>query len=232
VPLHERRDIELRLLDDLNLANVTVLDGEDEGRLPFDLFPGGAGDKGLDQRLKVSLPRESRHGVDHLCAYAAHLGGLGIARFLDLIFLLLSKGNAEHSHDVPVGGAGVYVRLNDALLLLDETAELIAGHVHAVEVEKAVVPLDILDAKLDLAVRHGLVIIKVAQRQFDDSPAKSLARDLGTLGLSDDGLAAFLLGEDGGGDQLVPLLLREGINGLLLTALLRLGESLILTLLF
>ena len=59
--------------------------------------------------------------------------------------------------------------------------------------------------------------------------ARSLTRSCSLRG--DDGLSALLLGEDGGGDELVPLLLEEGIDGLLLTALLGLCESLVLSLL-
>lgn len=51
------------------------------------------------------------------------------------------------------------------------------------------------------------------------------------MGLGDDGLSAVLLGKDGGGDELVPLLLLEGIDNLLLASLLGLRESLVLSLL-
>jgi len=92
-----------------------------------------------------------------------------------------------------------------------------------VEVEEAVESLDILDTKLDLAVRHGLVVVEVSQGKFDDASLKAVRGDLGTLGLGDDGLSALLLGEDGGSDELVPFFFEEGVNCLFLSALLGLG---------
>ena len=232
VPLHQRGHVELGLLDDLDLPDVAVLDGEYRRRLPLDLLPRGPGDEGLDEGLEVPLPGQRRHGPDHLGADGSHLGRLGVACLLDLVVLLLREGDAEHAHDVPVRGPGVDVRLDDALLLLDEAAQLVAGHVHAVEVEEAVEALDVLDAELDLAVGHGLVVVEVAEGQLDDAPEQAHGRDLGPRGLGDDGLAALLLGEDGGRDKLVPLLLGEGVHCLLLASLLRLCESLVLSLLY
>jgi len=99
-----------------------------------------------------------------------------------------------------------------------------------VEVEEAVVPLDVLDTELDLTVGHGLVVVEVSEGEFDDTSLESISGNLGTLGLGDDGLANLLGGEDGGSDELVPFLLEEGVHGLLLSALLGLGESLVLSL--
>jgi hypothetical protein len=148
-----------------------------------------------------------------------------------LIILLLGEGNAEHADNVSVGGTAVNVGLDDGLLLLDEGAKLVTGHVHTVEVEETVVSLNILDTKLDLAVRHGFVVVQVGKGELNDTALKVIRGDLGTLGLGDDGLAAVLLGEDGRGDELVPFLLEEGVDGLLLGALLGLRETLILSLL-
>jgi hypothetical protein len=100
-----------------------------------------------------------------------------------------------------------------------------------VEVEKTVVSLNILDTELDLAVGHGLIIVEVGEGKLDNTSLQSIRGNLGTLCLGDDGLSALLLGEDGGGDELVPLLLEEGVDGLLLGALLGFCESLVLSLL-
>lgn len=145
--------------------------------------------------------------------------------------MLLGEGDAEHTDDVTVGGTSINVGLNDGLLLLDEGAKLVTGHVHAVEVEETVVSLNILDTKLDLTVRHGLVVIEIGKGELDNTSLQSIRSNLGTLGLGDDGLSALLLGKDGGSDELVPLLLEEGVDGLLLSALLGLCESLVLSLL-
>jgi len=230
VPLHQSGHIKLGLLDHLDLSDVTVLDGEDARGLTLNLLARGSSDKCLHQGLEVTLPGEGGHGVDHLSADGADLGALGITRLLELIVLLLGEGDAEHAHNVPVRGSGVYVGLDNALLFLDEGAQLVARDVHTVEVEEAVEPLNILDTKLDLTVRHGLVVVEVGEGELNDTALESIRGDLGTLCLGDDGLAALLGGEDGGSDELVPLFLEEGVGCLLLAALLGLGESLILSL--
>ena len=229
MPLHERSDVELGLLDHLDLTDVAVLDGEDAGRLPHDLVAGRARDESFDEGLEVSLACEGRHSRDHLGADAALLGGLGVASLLELVVLLLREGNAEHADDVPVGRPGVDVGLDDGLLLLDEGAELVTGHVHAVEVEEAVESLDILDTKLDLAVGGGLILVEVAEGKLDNSALETLRGDLLSLSSGDDGLSALLLAEDGRCDELVPILLQEGVDSLLLRALLGLSQALVLS---
>lgn len=148
-----------------------------------------------------------------------------------MIILLLGEGDAKHADDVSVSGAAVNVGLDDALLLLDERAELVAGHVHPVEVEEAVVSLDVFDTELDLAVAHGFVVVQVSEGKFDHTTLKVFRGNLGTLSLGDDGLATVLLGEDRGSNEFVPFLLEEGIDGLLLGSLLGLRKTLVLSLL-
>jgi ethanolamine utilization microcompartment shell protein EutS len=231
VPLHKSGNVELGLLDNLHLADIALLDGEDGRALTLDLLSGGSGNKSLNESLKVSLSGQGGHGVDHLGADGADLGRLGVTGLLELILLLLGEGDAEHADDVTIGGTSINIGLNDRLLLLDEGAKLITGHVHAVEVEETVVSLNILDTELDLAVSHGLVVVEVGKGELDNTSLQSIGSNLGTLGLGDDGLSAVLLGKDGGGDELVPLLLGEGVDNLLLASLLGLSESLVLSLL-
>lgn len=232
MPFHERSHIKLRLLDHLHLADVAILDGENARGLALDLLSRGSSNERLDQGLEVTLPSESSHGADHLRADGSDLGGLGVARLLELVVLLLGEGNAEHADDVPVGGTGIDIGLKDGLLLLDEGAELVTGHVHAMEVEEAVETLDVLDTELDLAVGEGLIGVEVGEGELDHAPLEAIRCDLLALGLGDEGLSALLGGEDGGGDKLVPLLLEEGVRGLLLPALLRLRQALVLSLWF
>ena len=60
MPLHEGGDIKLGLLEDLDFADVAVLDGEDAGGLALDLLPDGGGDELLDEALEVSLGADDR----------------------------------------------------------------------------------------------------------------------------------------------------------------------------
>ena len=207
MPLHKSSNIELGLLDNLHLADVAILDGEDGGCLTLDFLSGSSSNKSLNKSLEVSLSGQGGHSVDHLGADRTDLGRLGVTGLLELIILLLGEGDAEHTDDVTVGGTGINIGLNDRLLLLDEGAKLITGHVHTVEVEKAVESLNILDTELDLTVGHGLVVVEIGKRELNDTSLQSFGSNLGTLGLGDDGLTAVLLGKDGGSDELVPLLL-------------------------
>jgi hypothetical protein len=99
-----------------------------------------------------------------------------------------------------------------------------------VEVKETVESLHILNAKLDLTVRHGFVVVQVSQGKLNNTALKVVRCDLGTLGLGDDGFAAVLLSKDGRGNELVPFFLQEGVDSLLLGSLLGLSETLILSL--
>jgi len=192
VPLHERGDIKLGLLGHLDLANVAVLDREDAGGLPLDLLSGSACHQRLDQGLEVSLSCQGSHGGDHFFADGTNLGGLGVTRLLQLVVLLFREGNAEHAHDVSVGGASINITLDDALLLLNQRAELVPGHVHAVEVKKAVVSLNVFHTKLHFAVAHGLIVVEISQGELNDASLEPIRGNFLSLCFRDDGLATFL----------------------------------------
>ena len=98
------------------------------------------------------------------------------------------------------------------------------------KVEEAVEPLNILHAEFDFAIAHGLVVVEIGQGKFDDAALEVIGGDFGPLRFGDDGFAAILLGENGGGDEFVPFLLEEGVHGLLFAALFGFGETLVLSL--
>jgi hypothetical protein len=84
------------------------------------------------------------------------------------------------------------------------------------EIEKTVVPLNILATELDLSVGKSLVVVKVGKGELVNTPLKAIGGDLSTLGFGDDSAAAILLTENRRGNEFVPLLFQEGINLLLL----------------
>ena len=115
----------------------------------------------------------------------------------------------------PCHGCGITAhtkKLNDGLLLSDQRAKLVTGHVHAVEVQQAVVSLNILDTEPDLAVGKGLVLLEIGERNLDDTSLEVVRSDLGTLGLGNKGLSGVLDSEDGRSDKLVPFFLKERVN--------------------
>ena len=212
VPFHQCGNIKLGLLDNLHLTDVAILDGEDARSFTLDLFSSGSGNESLDKGLEVTLSGKGSHGLDHLSSDGTDLGRLSVTGFLELIILLFREGNAEHTDNVSIRGTGINISLNDTLLFLDERAKLITCHVHAVEVKEAVESLDIFDTKLYLTETHGLVVVEVSEGELDDTSSESIGGDLLSLGFCDDGLTAFLLGEDGRGDELEPFFLKEGVD--------------------
>lgn len=117
------------------------------------------------------------------------------------------------------------------MLFADQTAKLVAGHVHTVEVHQAVVSLNILNTQLNLSVCQGLVLVQVSKTELKHSSFQAIRGNLGTLCLGNESLPCVLDGKDGRSNQFVPLFLQEGVDGLLAASLLTLRESLVLSLL-
>jgi len=230
VPFHKFRNIELGLLQDLHLSDVAILDGEDAGCLTSDRVTDGGRDEFLHQRLKVSLGSKLGHVCCHLLTDGSDLRRLGVARGLDLVVLRAGESNAEQSDNVSVSGSAVNVGLNDGLLLSDKRAKLISGHVHTVEVQQTVVSLNILNAKLNLAVSKSLVLVKVGKRNLEHTSLQVFRGNFGTLRLGDEGLTAVLDGKDRRSDEFVPFLLLEGVDSLFTASLLGFRKSLVLAL--
>lgn len=96
------------------------------------------------------------------------------------------------------------------------------------EVGEAVVALNLLADESELLV-GALVTVEVSLVDLVDSASETISGELGTGGSSDKGLADSSVLEDCWGLDLVPLLLGEGIDDLLLVTLSALGQSLVLT---
>ena len=159
------------------------------------------------------------------------MGRLGVARGLDLVFLRSGESNAKQADNVSIGSSAINGTFNDRLLFADKRAELVASHVHTVEVGETVVALNILNTKLDLSVGLRLVLLEVRERNFNHTSLEVFRGNLGSLCLGNESLSAVLSGKDGRSNQLVPFLLGEGINGLFAASLLGLCQSLVLSLL-
>ena len=230
MPFHKFSDIKLGLLQHLHLADVAIFDGEDGRGLLDDLVTDVIRNEFLYESPQVTLCSKFLHGCDHLGTDSPNLCGLGVASILDLIRLLFGESDAEHSHDVPISCSAVHIGFNDGLLLSDQTAKLITGHVHAVEIEQTVETLDILHTKLDLSESRGFVLVEVSEADFDDTSLKSLRSDLSSLRLGDEGATAVLHRKDGGSNELVPFFLEKGVSGLFSASLLALCQSLVLSL--
>ena len=230
MPFHELGDVELWLFEHLDLSDVAILDGEDAGGLAGNLLTGGCANEFLDEGSQVTLGSELRHDGGHFGTDGTNLSRLGVARVLDLVGLRSGKGDAEHSDNVSVRGAAVDSGFDDGLLFPDQTAKLVACHVHAVKVQKTIVALYVLDTKLDFAISKGLVLVEVGQGDFKDTPFETFTGNFGTLSFGDQGTAAIFDGEHAWSNQLVPFLLEKGILSLFTASLFGLCQTLILSL--
>jgi hypothetical protein len=161
----------------------------------------------VDEGLEIPLVSELGHVTDHLFSDSTHLRRLSIAVLFDLVLVLLGESNAEHSDNVSVRSLNINISLYNRLTLLDETANLIACHIHTVEVGEAVESLDVLDAELDLTVSELLVLLEVGKGDFYHASFETVGSNLLSSGLGDDGLSEVLVGEHGRSLKLVPFLL-------------------------
>ena len=110
----------------------------------------------LGKLLEGGLLSLADHNLHHLLADEFALRALGVAGSADLSAGSLGEANAEHTEEVAVSGLGLNEGLDGGVPLLHDSAELIAGDIHAVEVGVAVETLDFLD--LDLYLSPGLFV--------------------------------------------------------------------------
>mmetsp|Transcript_25948 Transcript_25948/g.60262 ORF Transcript_25948/g.60262 Transcript_25948/m.60262 type:complete len:279 (-) Transcript_25948:26-862(-) len=220
VHVHEALKIELGALHNLDLAHVHVLDGVDGAALLGDLSTDGLGDELVEELAEVSRGGVAAHDLHHAATDLVHLSGLGVGGLALLVALTVGERNGEHAHGVAVGGLDVHVGLDEGLPLADQGSELVAGHVHAVEVAESILALDLLADEAHLAVVSIRGLVEVAEGDLEHAVLHLLRSDLLTSSLVDGGLAGVAVGEESGGADVVPFLAGEGVDGLLLAALL------------
>jgi len=214
-------EVELGLLDDLDFADVAVLDWVD--------WHGGLGDVGsdavwqelLDQLWNVAVGDLFADDFGHLLSDLFDLLALGISGLFDLsVALLLGESDNENSEVVVIGGLGVNGAGDHSLPFLDHTAHLVPGQRHTVEVQDAVFALDILADQFKFSVALAIVV-QIGLVAVVNSAFKSVGGDLVTDGSGDQGVADVLDLEYGWGFDGVPVLFGEWVDDLLLTALFR-----------
>ena len=133
----------LRQSSDINLASL------------LDLGANRVRDELADKVLEVDGRSLLGHNVGHLLADLLDLSSLSIGGLPQLVCPLLGEGNARHPQLVAVGGGDVDGALDGGLPLLDEGADLVSGHVHSVEVAKAVLSGDVLQDESTERRRQG-----------------------------------------------------------------------------
>jgi len=220
VELGQSVKVQLWLLDNLDLAHVAVLNWVDWHGSLGDIAGDAVWEELLDELWDVAVGDLLGNDLGHLLSDLLDLLALGVGGLLDLVVgLLLGEGDDEHSEVVVVGGLGVDGALDHGLPLLDHTAHLVSGEAHAVEVQDAVLALDILAHQLEFSVSLT-VRVQVSLVAVVDSTLESVGGDLVTDGSGDEGVADVSGLEDCWGLDGVPVLLGEWVDDLLLASLL------------
>ena len=88
------------------------------------------------------------------------------------------EGDAEHADLVTIDGLGLREGLDRGVPLLDESAELVSGDVHTVEVGVAVVALDFfaLDAHLSPSLLVS-ILVEVTERDVENATTEGVGGD-------------------------------------------------------
>ena len=92
--------------------------------------------------------------------------------------MALGESDAEHTEGVAVDGPGLGKGLNSWVPLLDESAKLVSGDIHAVEVGVAVVSFHLfaLHANLSPGLFMG-VVVKVTKRDLENATTEGVSGD-------------------------------------------------------
>lgn len=133
----------------------------------------------LYQILQVTLGGFLRDDLEHLLADGTHLAGLGVGGGLRVLGVLLGEGDGEDTQHISIGSADINVGLDQSSPLADQGVQLVAGHVHTVEVGHDVGTLHILADQTDLAETLALVTtVKLGKRDLEDTSLQTLRGDL------------------------------------------------------
>jgi len=214
-------EVEFWLLDDLDFADVAVLDWVD--------WHGGLGDvrrdavwqEFFDQLWHVAVGDLFADDFGHLLSDLFDLLALGISGLLDLtIALFFSESDNKNSKVVVVGGLGVNSALDHSLPFFDHAAHLVPGQRHTVEVQDTVLSLNILAYEFEFSVSLS-VVVQIGLVTVVNSAFESVGGDLVTDGSGDEGVADVSDLEYGWRFDGVPVLFGEWVDDLLFTALFR-----------
>ena len=133
-------------------------------------------------------------------------------RGVALLLWTEQRAHAEETKHVSVRGLAVYPALDESGPLLDKRAKLILRKGHSVEISKARISGNLLDAKLDLSEKEILVVVQVRERDLDDASLQTVRRRLETSSTVNNCLSEVTLSENSRCLQRVPVLSRHGVD--------------------
>jgi hypothetical protein len=178
VHFHELGQVELRRLENLNLANVHVLQRVNARARLFNLLADDFGDELQDEFLQVARGAFAGDDLNHLGADLADLRGLRVARTLGHVDATLGETNAKHAQRVPIRRLDVDEALNQREPLANERADLIRGEVHTGKVRKHVLPLHVFALQLHLSEALVLVVVQVGEADFKNTTLEAIRGNL------------------------------------------------------
>lgn len=223
VEVSETREVDLRALGDLGLADAGVLEGVDGGSLLLDGLTDDLRAELLEEHLKIAASGLALDDLAHLATEGADLGRLSVGSLLVLTLAALGEGKGEEADDDSIGGLNLNDGLDERLPLTDEGLGVVRGQGHSVEVGEALVTIDVVGDELDGAVTLVLgILVQISEGDGEDTSHQSVRGELLTSSLvhtSASNEAGSRSGatssEKRGSTDAVPLLLGEGVNGLL-----------------
>jgi len=196
VPFHQFRHIKFGFLQDFNFPDVTILDGKNRTRRLRNLIADRGRNQFFDQTLEVTLGAEFGHVGTHFGPDRPDLRTLRVTRRTYLIVLRFRKGDTKQTDRIAIGRPAIHIAFNNRLFLANEGTQLVAGHIHPVEIEQTIVPLDILNTQFNFAIREGFILLQIGQRHFDDPTFQIIGRNFLSRRFGNQGLATILDGKN------------------------------------
>lgn len=127
--------------------------------------------------------------VGHLLPDSADLRRARICGLLNLVGASLGEGDSEQTDKVVIGRLHGNVGLDERLPLAHKGPQLVGGEVQSVEVGQAVFPLHLIDTQLDLAESVVFVVLKIGERDLENTAFQRVVGVLQTSGAVDKGLS-------------------------------------------
>lgn len=166
-----------------------VLQGVDALRRLLNLAADDLGDQLVGELSQAASGSLALDDLDHLAADGADLGGGGVGGLLDLVRPAAGESNGEEADEVVVGSLDSDVGLNEGLPFADKGAQLVGSEVEAVEVGQAVLALNLVHPKLNLAESVVLVLLEVGEGDLQNPTLQSIVGVLETGGAVHKSLA-------------------------------------------
>lgn len=112
VQSQQRTQVKGRLLQQLNLSDVDVLQWQDGSGGLLNVTSNNIWNQLGGQLGQSRVGNLSGHDLGHLLSNLSQLGGLGVRGLLDLVWLSLCEGNGEDSDDVVISSLNGDIGLN------------------------------------------------------------------------------------------------------------------------